>query len=136
MSSDFNHAIICIMKTDIHPKYHNKITATCACGSVFEVGSTKESIAVEICSQCHPFYTGNEKVMDTAGRVERFKKRSAASSVAAAAKPTAVKKPAAESKPTETPLESTSDTEETSTPESIPESTSELTSESTPSDKE
>lgn len=66
------------MKKDIHPKYDLKTKATCACGSVFEVGSTMPSIAVEICSQCHPFYTGNEKIMDTAGRVERFKKRAAA----------------------------------------------------------
>ncbi len=66
------------MKKDIHPKYNLKAKATCACGAVFEVGSTMPDIHVEICSQCHPFYTGNEKVMDTAGRVERFKKRQAA----------------------------------------------------------
>lgn len=63
------------MKKDIHPKYDLKTKATCACGAVFEVGSTMQSIVMEICSQCHPFYTGNEKIMDTAGRVERFKKR-------------------------------------------------------------
>ena len=62
------------MKKEIHPKYDLKTKATCACGAVFEVGSTMG----EICSQCHPFYTGNEKIMDTAGRVERFKKRAAA----------------------------------------------------------
>ena len=66
------------MKKDIHPKYNLKINAVCACGAIFEVGSTMPSIAIEICSQCHPFYTGNEKIMDTAGRVERFKKRAAA----------------------------------------------------------
>ena len=66
------------MKKNIHPKYDLKTKATCACGAVFEVGSTMPSIAMEICSQCHPFYTGNEKIMDTAGRVERFKKRAAA----------------------------------------------------------
>lgn len=66
------------MKKDIHPKYDLKTKATCACGAVFEVGSTMPSIVMEICSQCHPFYTGNEKIMDTAGRVERFKKRAAA----------------------------------------------------------
>lgn len=66
------------MKKDIHPKYDIKTKATCACGAVFEVGSTMPSIAMEICSQCHPFYTGNEKIMDTAGRVERFNKRRAA----------------------------------------------------------
>lgn len=70
------------MKKDIHPKYNLKTKATCACGAVFEVGSTMEDIKVEICSQCHPFYTGNEKIMDTAGRVERFNKRKAASAKA------------------------------------------------------
>ena len=66
------------MKKGIHPKYDLKTKATCACGAVFEVGSTMPEIHMEICSQCHPFYTGNEKIMDTAGRVERFKKRAAA----------------------------------------------------------
>ena len=66
------------MKKEIHPKYDIKTKATCACGAIFEVGSTMPSIAMEICSQCHPFYTGNEKIMDTAGRVERFNKRRAA----------------------------------------------------------
>jgi large subunit ribosomal protein L31 len=63
------------VKKDIHPKYYMDAKATCACGAVFLVGSTMPSIAIEICSQCHPFYTGNEKIMDTAGRVERFNKR-------------------------------------------------------------
>ncbi len=66
------------MKKDIHPEFHIKSNATCACGATFEVGSTKDKLAVEICSQCHPFYTGNDKVLDNAGRVERFKKRAAA----------------------------------------------------------
>jgi large subunit ribosomal protein L31 len=66
------------MKKDIHPKYNLASKVTCACGAVFNVGSTMDSITVEICSQCHPFYTGNEKVLDTAGRVDRFKKRAAA----------------------------------------------------------
>ena len=62
------------MKEKIHPKYF-KATARCACGNEFEVGSTKENIRVEICSKCHPFYTGNKgRVVDTTGRVERFKK--------------------------------------------------------------
>ena len=68
------------MKKDIHPKYNLQTKATCACGAVFLVGSTLPEIKVEICSQCHPFYTGNEKIMDTAGRVERFNKRRALSS--------------------------------------------------------
>ena len=67
------------MKKDIHPKYDTKTKATCACGAVFLVGSTMPEIKMEICSQCHPFYTGNEKIMDTAGRVDRFNKRRAAS---------------------------------------------------------
>jgi len=67
------------MKKDIHPKYNSKSKVTCACGASFEVGSTMDEISVEICSQCHPFYTGNEKILDTAGRVDRFKKRVAAS---------------------------------------------------------
>jgi large subunit ribosomal protein L31 len=66
------------MKKDIHPKFDIKTKATCACGAIFEVGSTMPSIAMEICSNCHPFYTGNEKIMDTAGRVDRFNKRKAA----------------------------------------------------------
>lgn len=68
------------MKKDIHPKYDGNAKATCACGAVFLVGSTLPEISVEICSACHPFYTGNEKIMDTAGRVDRFNKRRAASS--------------------------------------------------------
>lgn len=64
------------MKTDIHPAYA-ETKAICACGNSFTVGSTKEAISVEICSACHPFYTGGEKLMDTAGRVERFKARAA-----------------------------------------------------------
>jgi len=63
------------MQKDIHPKYDIKTKAICACGAVFLVGSTMPEIKMEICSQCHPFFTGNEKIMDTAGRVERFNKR-------------------------------------------------------------
>lgn len=65
------------MKKEIHPKYHLNAQATCACGAKFLVGSTMEKIQVEICSNCHAFYTGTEKVMDTAGRVEKFKARRA-----------------------------------------------------------
>ncbi|HXK35354.1 MAG TPA: 50S ribosomal protein L31 [Candidatus Paceibacterota bacterium] len=64
------------MKKEIHPKYHTDSKVTCVCGSSFAVGSTLPQIKVEICSNCHPFYTGGEKVLDTAGRVERFKQRS------------------------------------------------------------
>ena len=66
------------MKTDIHPTYFVDANVTCACGNAFKVGSTKEKINVEICSQCHPFYTGTEKSLDAAGRVEKFKARAAA----------------------------------------------------------
>ena len=65
------------MKTDIHPTYYPKAKATCACGNSFDVGSTSEKIEVEVCSDCHPFYTGSSKVIDTAGRVEKFKSRRA-----------------------------------------------------------
>lgn len=63
------------MKSEIHPKYFSNAKVTCACGNSFTVGSTQESIQVEICSECHPFYTGKDKVIDIAGRVERFKAR-------------------------------------------------------------
>ncbi len=63
------------MKTDIHPQYFNDAKVVCACGNKFTLGSTKEKIEVEICSACHPFFTGNDKVLDTAGRVEKFKTR-------------------------------------------------------------
>jgi large subunit ribosomal protein L31 len=62
------------MKTDIHPKYANT-TIKCACGATIEAGSTKTDITVEICSQCHPFFTGKQKLVDTAGRIERFRKK-------------------------------------------------------------
>lgn len=62
------------MKKDIHPKYAaTKIT--CACGNAIEVGSTKSDIKIEICSKCHPFFTGKQKLIDTAGRIERFRKK-------------------------------------------------------------
>jgi large subunit ribosomal protein L31 len=62
------------MKKDIHPKY-GRTTVRCACGNEFETGSTAEKIRVEICSKCHPFFTGKQKLMDTAGRVERFRRK-------------------------------------------------------------
>jgi len=62
------------MKKGIHPKYV-KATVRCACGNTFETGSTKEDLRVEICSKCHPFFSGQQKLVDTGGRVERFKKR-------------------------------------------------------------
>ncbi|HAR35167.1 MAG TPA: 50S ribosomal protein L31 [Desulfobacter sp.] len=62
------------MKKDIHPNY-TKTTATCACGATFDISSTRENIKVEICSQCHPFFTGKQKLVDSAGRIDRFKKK-------------------------------------------------------------
>jgi len=62
------------MKEGIHRKY-GKCKVTCACGNTFETGSVKDEIRVEICSKCHPFYTGKQKLVDTGGRVDRFKKR-------------------------------------------------------------
>ncbi|MFQ7435065.1 MAG: 50S ribosomal protein L31 [Ruminococcus sp.] len=62
------------MREGIHPKYE-ETTITCACGNVIHTRSTKKGIKVEICSKCHPFYTGKQKLVDTGGRVDRFKKR-------------------------------------------------------------
>ncbi len=62
------------MKKEIHPPYA-KTTITCACGSTYEVGSTRKELKVEICSHCHPFFTGKQKFVDTGGRVERFKRK-------------------------------------------------------------
>ena len=72
------------MKADIHPTYFPEANITCACGASYTVGSTKEKLSVEICSACHPFYTGNEKLIDTAGRVEKFKARAASAKASAA----------------------------------------------------
>ena len=62
------------MKPDTHPEYH-KIKAVCACGNEFELGSVNSEMKVEICSACHPFFTGKQKLIDTAGRIEKFKKK-------------------------------------------------------------
>ncbi len=62
------------MKQGIHPEYV-KTAVRCACGETFETGSVKESMIVDICSKCHPFYTGRQKLIDTGGRVDKFKKR-------------------------------------------------------------
>ncbi len=78
------------MKTGIHPEYHTDTKVQCACGKVYAVGSTVAgTLHTEICANCHPFYTGKQKLVDTAGRVDRFKKMVAT----AAAKPKVVKKP-------------------------------------------
>lgn len=62
------------MKADIHPEYY-QTQIQCACGNVLETGSTKKDIRVEICSKCHPFFTGKQKLIDTEGRIERFRKK-------------------------------------------------------------
>ncbi len=62
------------MKENIHPEYH-QCKVRCACGETFETGSTAKEMKVDICSKCHPFYTGKQKLVDTGGRVDRFKKR-------------------------------------------------------------
>ena len=62
------------MKKDIHPEFF-QTTIRCACGNEVEVGSTKKDIRVEICSKCHPFFTGKQKLVDTAGRIERFRRK-------------------------------------------------------------
>lgn len=76
------------MKAEIHPTYHADAKITCVCGNVIEAGSTVPAISVEICSNCHPFFTGKQKLVDTARRVEKYQERQAAQ----AAKPAAGKK--------------------------------------------
>ena len=63
------------MKEKIHPKYYTDAQVICSCGNTYTTGSTKKQLRVELCSKCHPFFTGERKIMDTAGRVERFKQR-------------------------------------------------------------
>jgi large subunit ribosomal protein L31 len=63
------------LKTDIHPKYHPEAVVTCSCGAKYTTGSTKPQLRVEICNQCHPFFTGEQRIVDTEGRVERLKRR-------------------------------------------------------------
>ena len=62
------------MKTDTHPKFYNAVV-TCSCGNEFNTGSTKPTMRVEVCSKCHPFYTGEQRMMDTQGRIERMRRR-------------------------------------------------------------
>ncbi len=63
------------MKEKLHPKYYPDARVICACGNTFTTGSTRKVLKVEVCSQCHPFYTGGQRMIDTGGRVERFKRR-------------------------------------------------------------
>lgn len=81
------------MKKDVHPKYFENAVIKCACGKTYKVGSTKENIEVEICANCHPFYTGQEKMIDVAGRVEKFRaKREKAAKAPVKAKKARIKK--------------------------------------------
>ncbi len=63
------------MKDKIHPEYYNDAKVICSCGNTFIIGSTKKTLKVELCSKCHPFFTGERRIVDTEGRVERFKRR-------------------------------------------------------------
>ncbi len=63
------------MKDKIHPEYYTDAKVVCACGNTFTIGSTQKLLKVELCSKCHPFFTGERRMIDTAGRVERFKRR-------------------------------------------------------------
>lgn len=86
------------MKKDIHPEYH-ETTVTCGCGNTFQTRSTRKELKVDICSECHPFYTGKMKYVDQAGRIEKFQNKFAAGSYASlqAKKKKAPAKPQAES---------------------------------------
>jgi large subunit ribosomal protein L31 len=63
------------MKEKIHPRYYDEAKVVCSCGNTFTVGATQPTLKVEVCSRCHPFFTGEQRVIDTAGQIERFKKR-------------------------------------------------------------
>lgn len=76
------------MKKDIHPQWYPQARVTCACGNTFTVGSTKPEFRIELCSRCHPFFTGQQKFVDAVGRIERFRQKQAA------AKPRPLKKKA------------------------------------------
>lgn len=74
------------MKADIHPTYHAKVKISCACGNTVTTGSTEREIEVEVCSNCHPFYTGKQKLVDTTGRVDKFQQRLSETAAKQAAK--------------------------------------------------
>jgi large subunit ribosomal protein L31 len=63
------------MKTDIHPEYHAEAVVTCSCGNTYTTGSTKPTLRTELCNVCHPFYTGEQRIVDTEGRVDRLRRR-------------------------------------------------------------
>lgn len=133
------------MKKDIHPKYNGQVTIKCGCGATFVAGSTKDGITTEICSNCHPFYTGKQKLVDTAGRVEKFEAKRKAAEAKQVKKDDGKKgddddddEKKAEKKPKEKAPEETEDAAET--PEKTPEETEETeepeeTPEEEPSEK-
>lgn len=82
------------MKKDIHPTYYPNASVKCACGNEWKTGSTKEKLSISICSNCHPFYTGQEKILDARGRVEKFRKRLEKTAQRATTAATIVKKAA------------------------------------------
>lgn len=63
------------MKEKIHPRYYDEAKVACSCGNTFTVGATQPTLKIEVCSRCHPFFTGEQRIIDTAGQIERFKKR-------------------------------------------------------------
>ncbi len=79
------------MKTDIHPKYYETLV-TCGCGNSFTTGSTRKELKIDICAECHPFYTGKLKYVDTAGRIEKFQTKFAAGTYASLQPPKKAKK--------------------------------------------
>ena len=89
------------MKTNVHPEYITKAKVTCACGNTFTVGSTVPEISVEICSNCHPFYTGKQKLVDSARRVEKFQEKLAKKSTATGKKDKKAKRAKTKAKKTE-----------------------------------
>lgn len=80
------------MKAGTHPNYHSDTTVTCSCGNVMTIGSTKKELKTELCSACHPFYTGKQRIVDTAGRVEKFRARQKATDEKKQAKSAKTKK--------------------------------------------
>lgn len=98
-------------KAGIHPTYYKEATVTCSCGAVHTLGSTKDSLKVDICKECHPFYSGNQKLIDTAGRVDRFREKMAAAEALKTNKP-AKKAPKVEEVQEQTPEGETQENEE------------------------
>jgi len=80
------------MKQDIHPKYNSEVEVRCDCGAIFTIGSTASKIHTEICYQCNPLYTGEKRIVDTAGRVEKFQQRIEKTKAFKVKKPSGVKK--------------------------------------------